>query len=99
MEELELVSLKLTSGEEIIGKFVTHEGNALILKDARSIIAMTDGQLRLGPVLFSADKDHDVTILSTSIAVKSTHVRKEFADAYNQSISPLSIPKSKILLG
>jgi len=99
MEELNLYSLKLTSGEEIIGKFAGSEGNCWKLKDARSIIMMPDGQLRLGPVLFSASKDHDVEIFNTSIAVFSNHVRQEFVDAYTQSVSPLSIPKKNIILG
>jgi hypothetical protein len=99
MEELALYAIKLTSGEEILGKFVKQDGNCWVMKDVRSIIMMPDGQLRLGPVLFSANKDHEIEIFSTAIAVFSESVRPEFVEAYTQAVSPLSIPKKQIILG
>ena len=36
----ELVSLKLTSGEEIICKFVSKDDNSWVVKDAHSIIML-----------------------------------------------------------
>ena len=99
MSEEKVMSLKLTSGEEVIGKFVEQEGNAWKMKDVRLIIMMPDGQLSLGPILFSANKDHAITIYKTAIAVTSENVRQEFADAYTQSVSPLSVIKKSIIMG
>ena len=97
--ESELLSIKLTSGEEILGKYKSGDETAWQIEDARSIIMMPDGQLRFGPVLFSGDKNREITIFKTAIAVHSNTVRPEFVEAYAQAVSPLTLPKKNIIMG
>ena len=95
----QIYTVKLTSGEEIIGKLMEYDETTLILKDARSIILTGNGELKLGPVLFSIDKEQCVVLNRTAIAMQSNAIRKEFLDAYQTVVSPLTIPKSQILMG
>jgi hypothetical protein len=98
MEEV-IYSCKLTSGEEIIGKLLEINSNTLSFKDVRSILMMNDGQLRLGPVLFSSTKESVVEIYRPTISVMTTNIRPEFLEAYRNAVSPLAIPKSSIIMG
>jgi hypothetical protein len=98
MEEV-IYSCKLTSGEEIIGKLLEINSNIWEFKDARSILMMNDGQLRLGPVLFSASKESVVEIYRPSISVMTTNIRSEFLEAYRNAVSPLSIPTKSLIMG
>jgi hypothetical protein len=99
MKELDLISVKLVTGEEIICKFVKQDVVCWVLKDARTLVMMPDGLVRFGQVLFSADKDMDIFVPVTAILVYSDYVRAEFANAYNQAVSPLSLPTKQILKG
>ena len=99
MEEVEIISLKLTSGEEIIGKLVSQEGNEWILQDARSILVSNDGRLQLGPTLFSAIKEKSVVIYRPAVAIYSEHIHPAFLAEYTKAVSPLTLPTSKIIMG
>jgi hypothetical protein len=99
---MEIYSIKLTSGEEIVAKTETIEilnHDVVDIYEARSIVMMPTGELRFGPVLFSANKDKAININRSAIAAYSKYVREEFSNAYTQAVSPLSIPKPSILLG
>lgn len=104
----ETVSLKLVSGEEIIGHNATLFGKSflealnedtIVLKDARTLVMLPNGDLRLAPVIFSADKDKQIIIFTRAISAYSIDIKTEFLEAYNQSLSPLTLPKKEIIMG
>lgn len=96
---MDVMALKLTSGEEIIAKVDFTDKDTLELHDARSIMLIPNGQLRLAPLLFSADGDLPITVSRSTIAVYTKTIRTEFLESYTQSVSKLTIPKSSILMG
>lgn len=99
MEDTTIMALKLTSGEELIAKVVLIDEKIMELHDARSIMLVPGGQLRLAPLLFSADIDKPITVERACVAVYTETIRPEFLDSYTQSISKLVVPKSSILMG
>ena len=98
MEEMVIIAIKLTSGEELIAS-VVDKGNEFELHNARSIMLVPGGQLRLAPLLFSAAEDRPIMLSKASIAVSTSEIRSEFRDSYVQSTSKLVVPKSSILMG
>lgn len=76
----DIISLKLTTGEEALGRFASETDDTITLKKAMSFVAGPQG-LGLGPFMFSLSKNADVTInKSTVIAVVKTEdlIAKEY---------------------
>jgi hypothetical protein len=99
---MEIMALKLTSGEELIAKVTVKSENELELHDARSIMLVpgpNGGQLKLAPVLFSSDVEKPITVNRATVSVYTTNVHPKFSDEYTRSTSKLVVPKSSILMG
>jgi hypothetical protein len=80
MNKNDIVSLKLTTGEEALGRFESETESSIVLKKAMSFIAGPQG-LGLGPFMFSLNKDSTVSInKSTVIAIVKTDdmIAKEY---------------------
>lgn len=76
----DIISFKLTTGEEALGRFAYETDNAITIKKAMSFVAGPQG-LGLGPFMFSLSKNDDVTInKSTVIAIVKTDdmIAKEY---------------------
>jgi len=87
--EGDVVTLKLTSGEEILGKLV--EDGALYIKLNRPMV-LTAGQQGLGmaPYLFTANPDRDVRIFKNTVVVFEPTL-KEFSDSYIQGTTGIKL--------
>ena len=80
MKPNDVISLKLTTGEEAVGRFVSETDSVLTLKKPVSFIHGPQG-LGLGPFMFSLGKNADVTINKSAIvAVVATEdaISKEY---------------------
>jgi len=87
--EGDVVTLKLTSGEEILGKLV--EDGALYIKLNRPMV-LTAGQQGLGmaPYLFTANPYRDVRIFKNTVVVFEPTL-KEFSDSYIQGTTGIKL--------
>ena len=86
----EVVTLKLTSGEEIIGKLVDDTADCHIKISKPMVIAM--GQLGPGlvPYLFTVSPDKTIKI-SRSVLVVFEATEKSYADAYIQNTTGIKL--------
>ena len=85
----EVITLKLTSGEELIAKLV--EDGALYMKLSRPlVVGMSPQGPALMPYLFTVSPDKEIKILKGSIVV-SEATDKQFADQYIQSTTGIKL--------
>lgn len=87
--EGEVVTLKLTSGEELIAKLV--EDGPLYIKVSKPMV-LTAGQQGLGmaPYLFTVSPEKDIKIFKTTITVFEA-TEKAFADSYTQGTTGIAL--------
>lgn len=87
--EGEVVTLKLTSGEEIIAKLV--EDGPLHYKLSRPMV-LTAGQQGLGmaPYLFTVNPDKEIKISKSTVTVCEA-TDKSFADSYIQGTTGIKL--------
>lgn len=78
----EVVTLKLTSGEEIVAK-LTEESDGYYKLSRPLVIGHTAKGPGLMPYLFTVNPDKEVKILKTAITVVEA-TDKDFADQYMQ---------------
>lgn len=97
---LPVISMKLSTGEEIIGKVVEQlsDEDFMVLEDARLVVVYPNGELKLAPVLFSANYDKNITVFKNSVVLISQFLRPEFEQGYLESVSKLALPTKKIIL-
>lgn len=80
MNTNDIISLKLTTGEEALGRFAQETDDTITLKKPMSFVAGPQG-LGLGPFMFSLSKNADATInKSTVISIVKTDdlIAKEY---------------------
>jgi len=90
-DEGDVVSLKLSSGEEILGKFVSEELSCITI-DKALMIAMTAKGPAMAPFMMTIDPDKPVTFPKNSVVVTAPTL-KEIADQYTfqtTGIQPVS---------
>jgi hypothetical protein len=85
----EVVTIKLTSGEELVAKLV--EDGALFYKLGRPMV-LTMGQQGLGmaPYLFTVDPEKDIKMLKSNVTVIEA-TEKAFADSYIQGTTGIKL--------
>jgi hypothetical protein len=85
----EVVTIKLTSGEELVAKLV--EDGALFYKLAKPMV-LTMGQQGLGmaPYLFTVDPEKDIKMLKSNVTVIEA-TEKAFADSYIQGTTGIKL--------
>ena len=76
----DVVSLKLASGEEILGRLEEEKGNDFVLTKPRMITAMQDS-LGLAPFMFSVSVDSKCVIKAQSVLC-ITKTEEGFAKQY-----------------
>lgn len=92
----DIVAIKLTSGEEIIGKLVADEsGGITIHKPIAVRLQMVEpGQAAIGfqPFMYARDEDGEFTFNSSAIAVVAAKVRDDIKKNYLLATTGLEIP-------
>ena len=87
--EGEIVTIKLTSGEELVAKLV--EDGPLYLKLGRPMVLTATSQgIGMVPYLFTVDPQKDIKLFKATITVLEATF-KEFADAYIQQTTGIKL--------
>ena len=86
----DVVSLKLTSGEEILGRFVKEDMVTITLSKPL-MIAMTPKGPAMAPVMMTVNPESDLTFNKSSIIV-SANCYKEIADQYVFQTTGIQMP-------
>jgi small nuclear ribonucleoprotein (snRNP)-like protein len=90
-EQNDVVTIKLSSGEEVLGKFVSEDMMSITLSKCL-MIAMTAKGPAMAPILMTVDPDKDLTFNKNSITV-ITSSDKEIAAQYTTQTTGIAIPK------
>lgn len=85
----EVVTLKLTSGEEIVGKLV-EETQAYYKLSRPMVIGMGERGPGLMPYLFTVHPDKEIKLARTTVVVAES-TDKQFADQFIQSTTGIAL--------
>ena len=85
----EVITLKLTSGEELVGKLVEETPTQYKLSKPL-VIGHTPKGPGLMPYLFTVSPDKDIKILKTAVTVAES-TDKEFANQYIQGTTGITL--------
>jgi hypothetical protein len=88
-KENDTVTLKLTSGEEVVARLEKDDGDNLILRKPLMITATQQG-LGLAPFMFTSDPELKVVINNTKI-VCVAKTQEEFAKQYIQNTTGITV--------
>lgn len=98
MNEGEINTIKLNSGEEVVAKIVKIADGMLVIKQPVSI-APGPQNMQLVPSMFTADLDQEVIMYATAIAMIAP-TRGEIKASYIKATSGIDVPpEKKILVG
>jgi hypothetical protein len=87
--EGEIVTIKLTSGEELVGKLV--EDGAVYIKLSRPLVLSMGPQgIGMVPYLFTVNPDKDIKLNKSAITVIEAS-DKQFADQYIQGTTGIKL--------
>jgi hypothetical protein len=85
----EVITLKLTSGEELVARLV-EDAISFYKVSKPFVIGHTPNGPGLMPYLFTVSPDKDIKLLKTAVTVAES-TDKEFADQYLQSTTGISM--------
>ena len=93
----DVVTIKLLSGEEVIGYFVKDDMAGITLRKPVVPVPTGQGSMGLAPYLMSSDylKDGGELTFAANTVVTSDKTSQQFADAYSQQVSGLAQAPSK----
>jgi hypothetical protein len=89
VSEGEVITLKLTSGEEIVAKLV-EDGAAYYKLKNPQVIGMGPKGPGLMPYLFTVDPNKEIKLLKTTVTVAEA-TDKAFADQFIQSTTGIAL--------
>ena len=81
------VTIKLSSGEELVGRLESENDDAYSIKTPLTLVMAQQG-LGMQPYLFTAEADQKITFAKRHVTV-ITKTGKQFADAYQKNTSGL----------
>ncbi|CAM6054944.1 unnamed protein product [Sphagnum tenellum] len=91
----DIVSIKLTNGDEIIAKFISQDQTSCTVSKPVIVAISQSGpqQVSLGfmPFMVSANEDTNVSIPMTSMLTKATKTRVDVANNYRRATSNIEI--------
>lgn len=87
--EGEVISVKLTSGEELIGKLV-EDGPLYYKMNRLMVLSMSPQGIGMIPYMITANQSKDLKIFKASVVVAEA-TDKEFADAYIQQTTGIKL--------
>jgi hypothetical protein len=85
----DVVSLKLASGEEVLGRLEEEKGDTLVLSKPRMITAMQEG-IGLAPFMFSVSIDSKCAFKTASILC-ITKTEEGFAKQYLEGTTGIQV--------
>lgn len=92
----DIVSFKLTTGEEIVGRFQSENNQKdLVIKSPLVLGMVSANQLAFGPYMTSIEDGVNVTFVRTGLANYPVLARKDVANTYQQVTTGITIPTTK----
>ena len=93
-KENDVVSLKLSTGEEIVGYFISSDGIEVVIRKPLSLIATQEGA-GFAPFMITSDTMASTVSFSKSNIVTMMATASHFADPYTKQMSGLDMSESK----
>lgn len=92
----DVVTIKLTSGEEVIGYFVRDDMSGITLRKPIVPVPTSSGSIGLAPYLMSSSYLQDGTEMtfSSHAVITRMETSKQFAEAFIQQVSGLDLAPS-----
>jgi hypothetical protein len=90
-------TFKLSSGEELVGKVISIDGNTVQLEEPLSI-APTPKGMQLVPSVFTSDEDSPVS-LNLSLVAMYCPTATPIKDKYLEATTGIQVPEKKLILG
>lgn len=94
----DVVTLKLVSGEEVIGYFVNADANEVTLRKPVVPVPTGEGTMALAPFIMSSDylKDGKAELgFNKSTVITVVDTSQQFKDVYTKQVSGLDLSQSK----
>lgn len=90
----DIISLRLISGEEVIGRFVRLEIDSYVITKPMEIGVTPQGQVGMSQIMISVSPDEEFPIYKTAI---TTHCKtgKEMANGYREGTSDITVQLDK----
>lgn len=85
----EVITLKLTNGEELIGRLVEENAHGIKISKPMALSVSPQG-IGMMPFLFTVNPDKEITVSYSSIVVHAA-TDKQFADQYLQSTTGIKL--------
>lgn len=92
----DIVTIKLKSGEELVGRVEADDDKAIKVSTPLTLVASDKG-IGLQQFLFTADINSSFIIKHEAITL-IVQTRPEFADAYTKQTSAIQLPKKPSLI-
>lgn len=92
-ETNDVLSFKLTSGEEIVARLHEEDMAAFVIKKPLALIPGPNGGIGLAPAVFTVDPEELVRLNKTAIAMHAKTV-EQIAGQYLQQTTGLAVAKS-----
>jgi len=87
--EGEVVTIKLTSGEELVAKLV-EDGPVYYKLNRPMVLTMNQQGLGMAPYLFTVSSDKDVKLSKSTVTIIEA-TEKQFADSYIQGTTGIKL--------
>jgi hypothetical protein len=89
----EVITIKLTSGEEVIGYYVEHDHLGITLRKPVVLVTTGDGHIGLAPYLMSSNylQSGDNINFSATGVIATVKTNKQFSDTFTQQMSGLNL--------
>lgn len=97
LEENQVYTFKLASGEEVIAKVIKVEPTNLVIEEPVSVAQGPQG-MGLIPGLFTADPSSEIRLNTNSIALIAS-TEENVKAKYIEATTGLTVPSKKIVLG
>lgn len=91
-------TFKLNSGEELVAKVVSANGNLISIEEPVSIAPGPQGGIGLVPSMFTADPSQSVTLNTNSVTMYS-ETDDSVKNKYIEATTGIKVPDKKIILG
>lgn len=78
----DVVTLKFTSGEELIGRLVSEDDTTFTVSKPMVLTMNPNGGLGMTPFLFTGSESVDIPVYKAALAAPAVKSDKKFADSY-----------------
>ena len=93
----DLVTLKLTSGEEVIAKYLSRTDARYVSIDKALVLMNGPQGLAFGTFFSTARQDQPFNI-ATDKLISIAHINDKIADEYNRVFSKIEVPKKPSII-